>query len=103
MDVPDYLRDPDEIYRRSFAIVRAETDLARLPAGLHAVALRVVHACGIPDVVADLDWDGEPASAGRAALAAGAPVIADCRMVADGGDSPPAARGQFRAVLPGRA
>ena len=84
MDVPDYLRDPDEIYRRSFAIVRAETDLARLPAELHAVALRVVHACGIPDVVADLDWGGEPASAGRAALAAGAPVLADCRMVADG-------------------
>ena len=84
MDVPDYLRDPDEIYRRSFAIVRAETDLGRLPAGLHAVALRVVHACGIPDVVADLDWGGEPGAAGREALAAGAPVLADCRMVADG-------------------
>ena len=84
MDVPDYLRDPDEIYRRSFEIVRAETDLDRLPAGLHAIALRVVHACGIPDIVANLDWGGDPDAAGRAALTAGAPVIADCRMVADG-------------------
>ena len=84
MDVPDYLRDPDEIYRRSFEIVRAETDLSRLPAGLHAIAIRIVHACGIPDIVADLDWGGEPGAAGRAALTGGAPVIADCRMVAEG-------------------
>ena len=84
MDVPDYIRDPDEIYRRSFGIVRAETDLARLPDGLHGIALRIVHACGMPDIVADLDWGGEPGTAGREALAAGAPVIADCRMVADG-------------------
>ena len=80
----DYLRDPDEIYRRSFAIVRAETDLARLPAALHDVAVRIVHACGMPDVVADLDWRGDPGHAGRAALAGGRPVLTDSRMVADG-------------------
>ena len=84
MDVPDYLRDPDEIYRRSFGIVRAETDLTRLPRGLHGIAMRIVHASGMPDIVAALDWGGEPGAAGREALAAGAPVIADCRMVADG-------------------
>jgi len=81
---PDYLRDPEEIYRRSFAIVRAETDLARLPPHLHDVAVRIVHACGMPDVVADLDWGGEPAAAGRDALAGGRPVLTDSRMVADG-------------------
>ena len=81
---PDHLRDPDEIYRRSFEIVRAETDLSRLPATLHDVALRIVHACGMPDVVADLDWCGDPGAAGRAALAEGRPVLADCRMVAGG-------------------
>ena len=81
---PDYLRDPGEIYRRSFEIVRAETDLARLPQSLHEVAVRIVHACGMPDVVADLDWRGEPALAGRAALAGGRPVVTDSRMVADG-------------------
>ena len=81
---PDYLRDPEEIYRRSFAIVRAETDLSRLPPHLHDVAVRIVHACGMPDIVADLDWGGEPAAAGRAALAGGRPVLTDSRMVADG-------------------
>ena len=81
---PDYLRDPEEIYRRSFAIVRAETDLSRLPPDLHDVAVRIVHACGMPDVVADLDWGGEPAAAGRAALAGGQPVLTDSRMVAHG-------------------
>ena len=80
----DYLRDPDEIYRRSFEIVRAETDLARLPESLHGMAIRIVHACGMPDVVDDLDWSGDPAAAGRAALAAGRPVLTDARMVADG-------------------
>ena len=80
----DYLLDPDEIYRRSFEIVRAETDLSRLPPALHDMALRIVHACGMPDVAADLDWRGDPGAAGRAALAAGRPVLADCRMVAGG-------------------
>ena len=84
MHAPDYLRDPDEIYRRSFEIVRAETDLSHLPAALHDVALRIVHACGMPGVVADLDWRGDPGAAGRAALAEGRPVLADCRMVTGG-------------------
>ena len=80
----DYLREPDEIYRRSFEIVRAETDLARLPESLHEVAVRIVHACGMPDVVVDLDWSGDPAAAGRAGLAGGRPVLTDSRMVAGG-------------------
>ncbi len=80
----EYLRDPAEITRRSFAIVRAEADLAGLPEALAPVAVRLVHACGMPDIVADLAWHPEVAAAGRAALAAGAPVLADCRMVADG-------------------
>ena len=80
----DYLRDPDEIYRRSFEIVRAETDLARLPESLHEVAVRIVHACGMPDIVADLDWGGDPATAGRTALTGGRPVLTDVRMVKDG-------------------
>ena len=84
MSPPDYLRDPDEIYRRSFEIVRAETDLSRLPASLHDVAVRIVHACGMPDIVAGLDWGGDPGTVGRAALADGTPILADSRMVADG-------------------
>ena len=84
MTALDYLRDPAEIYRRSFEIVHAETDLSRLPASLHGVAVRIVHACGMPDVAADLDWSGDPAAAGRAALAGGRPVLTDVRMVAEG-------------------
>lgn len=80
----DYLRDPREITRRSFDIVRRETDLSRLPDDLAEIAVRLVHACGMPDIVADLAWGGDPATAGRAALGEGAPIIADCRMVAEG-------------------
>src|SRR3546814_5112309 len=50
----DYLRDPQEIARRSFEIVRAETDLAGLPADVGEIALRVVHACGMPEIAPDL-------------------------------------------------
>lgn len=84
--MPDYLRAPDAIYERSFELVRAATDLTRIPPNLHEVALRIVHACAMPDVVADLDWGGgdDPALAGRAALAAGRPILADCAMVAAG-------------------
>ena len=80
----DYLRNPDEIYRRSFEIARAETDLSRLPAALHDVALRIVHACGAPELALALDWRGDPAAAARTALERGAAVLADCRMVAEG-------------------
>ena len=80
----DYIRDPQEITRRSFEIVQAETDLSQLPADLGEIALRVVHACGMPDIATDIAFAGDVAGAGRAALRAGAPVLADCAMVADG-------------------
>jgi precorrin isomerase len=80
----DYLRDPDEITRRSFAIVRAECDLTALSPAQAELAVRLVHACGMTDIVADLAWGGDVVGAGAAALAAGAPVIADARMVAEG-------------------
>lgn len=80
----DYLRDPTEIYRRSFEIVRAETGLSSLPDDVASVAVRLVHACGMPEIVTDLRWSDGAASAARDALAAGAPVICDARMVADG-------------------
>jgi precorrin-8X/cobalt-precorrin-8 methylmutase len=79
-----WIRDPKEIYRRSFEIVRAEAPLSGLPDTLRNVAVRLIHACGMPDIVDDLGWGGDPVAAGRAALAAGAPVLADCRMVVAG-------------------
>ena len=80
----DYLRDPDGITRRSFAIIRRETDVAGLPADLVDVAYRMVHASGMTDLVADLAFSADVASAARRALAAGAPILADCQMVASG-------------------
>jgi precorrin-8X/cobalt-precorrin-8 methylmutase len=80
----DWLRDSAEIYRRSFAMIEAETDLSRLPADLHALALRLVHACGDPAALDDLAWSDGAVGAGRAALAKGAPVLADAGMVAQG-------------------
>ena len=80
----DYLRDPDGITRRSFAIIRRETDVAGLPASLVDVAYRMVHASGMTDLVGDLAFSADAAAKARAALAAGAPILADCRMVASG-------------------
>ena len=80
----DYVRDPSEIYRRSFAMIRAACDLARVPEPLHALVLRVVHACGMPDIVDDLRFSNDAAEAGRYALEAGAGIYCDARMVAEG-------------------
>ncbi len=81
---PDYLRDPDEITRRSFALIRREAALDRLPPDIAGVAARLIHACGMTDIVADLAFSADVAARGRAALAAGAPVLCDARMVAAG-------------------
>jgi precorrin-8X/cobalt-precorrin-8 methylmutase len=80
----NYLRNGDDIYRQSFATIRAETDLDRLPTDLESVAVRIVHACGMPDVVADLAASVGAANQGRAALQAGATILCDAQMVAQG-------------------
>jgi precorrin-8X/cobalt-precorrin-8 methylmutase len=79
-----YLRDPAEIARRSFALVRAEADLTRFPAALRPLALRLAHAAGDASILGDLAWSLGAAAAGRKALAAGAPILADSTMVAAG-------------------
>ena len=80
----EWLRDSDEIYRRSFEIVRAEADLTALPDDMADVAERLIHACGMPEILADIRWSENAVSSARAALAAGASVICDAQMVADG-------------------
>ena len=80
----DYIRDANEIYRNSFAIIRSEANLDILPPDIAKVAVRLIHACGMTDIVTDLGYSTTAAQAGRAALAAGAPILCDCRMVADG-------------------
>ncbi|GAB3443148.1 precorrin-8X methylmutase [Insolitispirillum peregrinum] len=80
----EYLRRGDDIYRQSFAIIRAEANLTRIPADLEKLAVRVAHACGMPDIIDDLMFSPGAGEAGRAALAAGAAILCDCRMVAEG-------------------
>ncbi|MBD9417134.1 precorrin-8X methylmutase [Pseudomonas sp. PDM16] len=80
----DYIRDGQEIYRQSFATIRAEADLSAIPADLEKLAVRLIHACGMVDVVQDLRFSPGAGVAGRAALAKGAPILCDARMVAEG-------------------
>jgi precorrin-8X/cobalt-precorrin-8 methylmutase len=80
----DYLRDSDAIYERSFALIRREAALNRLPGDLAPVAVRLIHACGMIDLVDDLAWSESAANAGRAALQSGASVLVDCGMVEAG-------------------
>ena len=84
MSETNYIRDGAAIYERSFAIIRAEADLAAIPADLEKLAVRVIHACGMVDVVQDLRFSPGAGAAGRAALANGAPILCDARMVAEG-------------------
>jgi len=79
-----YLRDPAEIYRRSFALIEAEADLARFPNELRPVSLRLAHTVGDTSILDDLMWSLGAVAAGKRALAAGAPILADSKMVAAG-------------------
>lgn len=80
----DYVRDGDEIYRRSFAIIRAEADLAGLEPVLSRAVVRMIHACGMVDLVRDVAVSQRFAATAVAALEGGAPILCDTTMVASG-------------------
>ena len=100
-----YERDPKAIYRKSFEIVREETNIAHLPRDNADLAFRIVHACGMPDVGRSLVFSSDCACAGRKALEAGAAVVCDSRMVASGinRDLLPAANPVIAAIEDPRA
>src|SRR5208282_2134427 len=79
-----YLRDPAAIYRRSFALIRAEADLARFPQALRALAIRLAHAAGDVAILDDLAWSRGAVTAGQRALTDGAAILVDSAMVAAG-------------------
>ncbi len=79
-----YIKDPAAIYAESFATVRREARLDRFPAGLDALAVRLIHACGMIEVADRLAFSPNAYQAGQAALATGAPVFCDCEMVGAG-------------------
>jgi precorrin-8X/cobalt-precorrin-8 methylmutase len=80
----DYIRDGQAIYRASFATIRAETNLDAIPPDLEKLAVRVIHACGMTDVIDDLTFSDGAGTAGREALKQGASILCDARMVAEG-------------------
>src|SRR6202453_56238 len=88
-----YLRDGTAIYERSFAIIRAEADLARFSAEEADVAVRMIHACGQVEMAQHIEFGPNLVTAARGALAAGAPILCDAEMVA---------RGVTHARLPAR-
>lgn len=82
--IHSYETDPAAIYRQSFAIIRAESDLARFAAEEEPVVVRMIHAAGLTDLAAHVAFTPGMAKAARAALQAGAPVLCDARMVSEG-------------------
>ncbi|MFF7675401.1 MULTISPECIES: precorrin-8X methylmutase [Streptomycetaceae] len=80
----EYEKDGPEIYRQSFAIIRAEAELDGLPPDVAQVAVRMIHACGMTDLVRDLAYSPSVVADARAALRAGAPILCDVQMVASG-------------------
>lgn len=83
-DAYDYIRDGAAIYERSFAIIRAEADLSRFSGAAGRVVVRMIHACGMTDLPKDVEMSPGFTEAAQAALRAGAPILCDAKMVANG-------------------
>jgi precorrin-8X/cobalt-precorrin-8 methylmutase len=79
-----YIRDGAEIYRRSFATIRAEADLDGLDPVLERVVVRMVHACGMVDLVSDVAASAQFGDTAQQALRDGAVILCDTAMVASG-------------------
>ncbi len=80
----DYLKDPEAIYSLSFQTIEAETDFSLIPANARAVARRVIHACGMTDVVRNLVITPDFVTAAEVALMAGGKILVDAEMVRHG-------------------
>ena len=80
----DYEKDGAAIYRQSFATIRAEADLARFSPDEEPIAVRMIHAAGMVGLDRHIRFSEGFAAAARAALARGAPILCDARMVSEG-------------------
>lgn len=80
----DYITDGNEIYRRSFAMIREESDLSAFDADQAQVAVRMIHAAGQTDLAQDIEMSAGAVTAAREALRHGAPILCDVNMVASG-------------------
>ena len=80
----DYVTDGAAIYRESFSIIRAESDLGRFSTEEEVVAVRMIHAAGQTDLAGDIVFSPGAVAAARAALEAGKPIFTDVTMIASG-------------------
>ncbi len=79
-----YIKDGPQIYAKSFAIIRSEANLERFKGLEEKVAVRIIHACGMVDIVDQLEISPTFAQFARTALHKGAPILCDAQMVANG-------------------
>ena len=79
-----YLRDPELIYQQSCTAIRKEADLSHFPQDIANIVVRMIHSCGMTDIAQDIVYTINAASAGKAALIQGSPVLCDSRMVCEG-------------------
>ncbi|MEH6402149.1 MAG: precorrin-8X methylmutase [Sneathiella sp.] len=80
----DYIRDPEAIYEKSFATVDAEADLSHMDKSLRKMVTRIIHSCGMPDIVDDIAYSDDIADSCTQALMKGCPILSDCEMVTHG-------------------
>ena len=80
----NYIRNPQDIYKRSFSIIHEEANLENLPDDLRPLAVRIIHSCGMTDIVKDLAASPEAVTIARKALIDGKPILCDAEMVAKG-------------------
>ena len=80
----DYLRAPQAIYEKSFATIRQEADFSGMSDPMQSIATRIIHACGMPEILSELSFSDEFSEAAVLALQNGAPVLSDCEMVTHG-------------------
>ncbi len=80
----DYLKDPDAIYSASFAAIAEAVDLDTVPPTLRKIVTRLIHSCGMPEILPNLQWSGDPVTPARGALEDGKPILVDATMVASG-------------------
>jgi|SRR5471032_2379920 precorrin-8X/cobalt-precorrin-8 methylmutase len=79
-----YVKDPAEIYRRSFEIIRREAPIARLPDDVAPLVVRLIHACGMTDIAESIAFSDDVVANGRGALQKGALILCDTAMTAAG-------------------
>ncbi len=80
----EYIRQPDAIYEKSFATVEAETDFSGMDPSLVTMITRVIHSCGMPEIMNDISYHPDIAQACRTALMQGRTILSDCEMVTHG-------------------